>query len=379
MGYLESARYLAHHGGKNALLKNGNPPHKNVLPQASSLEKGRKLNYTPLTLPSEPERKEKKELLNPSPGTLFVGKEDLVGEPSNKDIILHTNGTVKFTVRLDEQWRDVFARIKSRELHGGIHLRSNAAQAQFDITNWEFSKEPEHKQDMIIVTLKNLSPHTASIPSGTAFKLGNPYCYKSPLEGEELEKVAKKIMYLSKENAKRPLLLRKEEREKAHFVGDTPENKQFDALILPLTAAHLNKTLHSGFDLSKLPSGPHRGPLHGKIHIDSQGRLIGNMHLSSAQHIPLIQLTSPPLFSMPPGTALISESCIKTVGKINFLVPFSASKGHFPVAVAKGTGNEEGHEYQHRFIAESLNTNEYPYREIYPTALICRAFNVVTI
>ena len=63
-------------------------------------------------------------------------------------------------------------------MKGGIHLRSNAAQAQIDIEGWKFAQNEDggDNYDEIIVTLTNQSSDEAFIEAHKEFKLGNPFC-----------------------------------------------------------------------------------------------------------------------------------------------------------------------------------------------------------
>ena len=133
------------------------------------------------------------EILFPDPGMLFIGK-DLVADPVDHEITLHPEGRedIRISLKNNKQWAEMFKLIKKGDMKGGIHLRSNAAQAQIDIEGWKFAQNEDggDNYDEIIVTLTNQSSDEAFIEAHKEFKLGNPFCYQTPLQGDELQTFA---------------------------------------------------------------------------------------------------------------------------------------------------------------------------------------------
>ncbi|MFZ2205914.1 MAG: hypothetical protein WAV29_00455 [Microgenomates group bacterium] len=316
----------------------------------------------------------KKELLYPTPGTILVGREDFVALPTKKSI-LRPFGSTKLTVPLNEQWMSLLKMVKVGRLYGGIHLRSNAAQAQLDITAWDLSETVNGIQ--AVVSLTNFSSDIAEINAGTPFKLGNPYAYERPLEGDELVQLANGISLHSERGTASPRILRKDDLKNKEYEGDPLLFPTHDLLVIPLTKAHPNKVLHKKFVPTDLPSGPDRERLHKTISIHGGGIEMDRIESSNGKHDPTIQLASTPSFTMPSGTALALKSCVKNIEGIKVLVPHSASNIHRSEALVAGTSPYvQGEQYEHRVITESYN---FLYPDKYPSEVYCEAFNLLII
>jgi len=294
--------------------------------------------------------------------------------PYDKEITLAPEGCVRITVPLNKQWKEMFAAMDRGEMKGGIHLRSNAAQAQMDIQGWKFAQDEEGEKnyDALEVTLVNHSSDEAFIESNKPFKLGNPYCYQSSLEGSELQAFAAQIGYAKGEDAKKPVVLSKEDIRQRNFEP-TDESIVLNgsAIEIPLTKKHPNITLHKRINLTALPSGTDRDPLHEQIAINSKGKKNTS---SLSLHEPTIQLTSTPSFSMAGGKALLLKACVKEAGGSQYLIPHSASAVHRSEVVEVGSSPyKPGETYTHAVIIESYN---YVHPGIYPTSVLCEAFNM---
>ena len=313
------------------------------------------------------------EILHPEPGMLFIG-QDLVKSSFDKEIILAPEGCARITVPLNTQWKEMFMAMDRGEMKGGIHLRSNAAQAQMDIQGWKFAQDEEGEKnyDALEVTLVNHSSDEAFIESNKPFKLGNPYCYQSSLEGNDLQKFAAQIGYANGEDSKKPVVVSKEDIMQRNFEF-TDESIVLNGSVIeiPLTKKHPNIVLHKRINLTALPSGTDRDPLHEQIAIHSEGKKNTS---SISIHEPTIQLTSTPSFSMAGGKALLLKACLKEVDDRKFLIPHSASAVHRSEVVEVGSSPyKPGETYTHAVIIESYN---YVHSGIYPTSVLCEAFNM---
>lgn len=314
---------------------------------------------------------EKKEILYPSPGTVLIGRDDLIVPPSENIVRLHPHGTVKLIVPINAQWEQMFHDIKNEILYGGIHLRSNMAQAQFDITDWNFI---EGREGVIEVVLTNFSSAEAEIEAGKQLKLGNPYCYESPLEGEALKDFAGQMKFSQESRPQKPHVVTRNEISKRDFTGDNSLLPSHEVLEIQLPSIHENKILHQKISLPDLASGPDRENLHRQIGVDGIGRVMQELEYSSSQHKPDIQLASTDAFSMPPGKALVLLAGVKDVNGTYYLVAHSASAVHRSEALAAGTSHyKPGETYEHKVITETYNPI-FPH--IYPSSILCGAFNM---
>jgi hypothetical protein len=314
---------------------------------------------------------EKKEILYPCPGTIIIGRDDLVVPPSENIVRLHPHGTVKLIVPLNAQWEQMFHDIKNRKLYGGIHLRSNMAQAQFDITDWSFIKG---KEGVIEVTLTNFSSSEAEIEAGKQLKLGNPYCYESPLEGDALRDFASQIEFAQDSPGQEQHVITTDEISRREFIGDDSLLPSHEMIEIKLPRAHPNIVLYKKTSVINLRSGPDRHALHEQIAIDESGVLIQELDSLISQHEPDIQLASTDAFSMPPRKALVLLACVKEVGGRQYLVHHSASAVHRSEALVQGTSKYlQGETYKHKVITESYN---YIFPRVYPSSVLCGAFNM---
>lgn len=270
---------------------------------------------------------------------------------------------------------NLFKMVKEGKLYGGIHLSSNAAQAQLDIIAWDLLETVDGIQ--AIVSLTNLSSDITEINADIPFKLGNPYAYESPLEGAELAHLASGVHLHSERGMVSPCVLRKEDLKSEEYGGDPMLYPENDFLVIPLTKAHPNKVLHKKFIPTNLPSGPDRENLHKTIAIHGRGIAMDKIESSNGKHEPTIQLSSTPPFTMPPGTALVLKSCVKNIEGIKVLVPHSASNVHRLEALVVGTSPyAQGEQYEHRVVTESHN---FLYPGKYPSEVYCEAFNLIII
>ncbi len=314
-----------------------------------------------------------KEFIMPPDATLFFGHDDLIADPVKNPVILPPNATYTFSTTLDAYWSNAFSAIQNGQGYGGIHLRSGLAQSQADISWW--FPEPENTS-LISVKLQNLSPHTATLEEGVRFKIGQPYFFRTPMQGQQLENFVNEIGYLSDKNASKPRVLRKPEKEKYALNSGIklPISNEFDALEIPLVVALDNNQLHGNIELDNLPSGPDREALHKVLRINNEGFELKSTP-QTTRYAPKIQLTGTPIFKMPNSTALVVEYGIKNIPGIPpFFVEHSSSRVHNPVAVTSGTANTEGQLYRHRFVIETYNQDRY--YDHYPSEVVCKAFKV---
>ncbi len=307
-----------------------------------------------------------KEFPGIQPGVVLMGKGDLITKPFPYSILLPPHHSISLTVPVSDYWGSAFKQIAGGKYEGGIHLRSNVAQSKQDILGW-YMKDPH----TLIVELDNMSEDSMTIDRDQSISLGNPYCFKSPIEGDALSEQVGQMSF--SENGQ-PRIIWKNQASSYGFDPNDPLMPTGDSIELPLIKAHPPIGRPGGREISiaHLPSGPHRGLLHEMIEIDTDGVSI-DKNLTDTYQSP-IQLTSTAPLSMPSDTALVLWGCVKEHGGKKYIVPHSASNVIRGAAIAGGTsGVLEGEIYTHSIMVESHNRI---LTDIYPSSVLCKAFRI---